>query len=119
MRNSEDILGSAMMPYKNSSGDFAAAAASAAFLSAVFLFGVPRWRPPRLSPGFDPLGIACSLPFVVFQITKKIQTMPLIGAREVHPPEAGRKGSRRSCGISSCRILGRCAGDLQTGYLRG
>ena len=21
-------------------------------------FGVPRWRPPRLSPGFDPLGIA-------------------------------------------------------------
>jgi hypothetical protein len=38
--------------------EFAAAAASAAFLSAVFLFGVPRWRPPRLSPGFDPLGIA-------------------------------------------------------------
>jgi hypothetical protein len=50
-----------MMPIKNSSGKisgFAAAAASAAFLSAVFLFGVPRWRPPRLSPGFDPLGIA-------------------------------------------------------------
>jgi hypothetical protein len=50
-----------MMPNKNSSGEisgFAAAAASAAFLSAVFLFGVPRWRPPRLSPGFDPLGIA-------------------------------------------------------------
>jgi hypothetical protein len=46
---------------QNSSGkisEFAAAAASAAFLSAVFLFGVPRWRPPRLSPGFDPLGIA-------------------------------------------------------------
>lgn len=50
-----------MMPNKNTSGEisgFAAAAASAAFLSAVFLFGVPRWRPPRLSPGFDPLGIA-------------------------------------------------------------
>jgi hypothetical protein len=30
----------------------------AACLSAVFLLGVPRWRPPRLSPGFDPLGIA-------------------------------------------------------------
>jgi hypothetical protein len=37
---------------------FAAAAASAALLIAVFLFGVPRWRPPRLSPGFDPLGTA-------------------------------------------------------------
>jgi hypothetical protein len=60
MRSSEDTLGSLMMPNKKSSGDisgFAAAAASAAFLSAVFLFGVPRWRPPRLSPGFDPLGI--------------------------------------------------------------
>ena len=48
------------MPNKKSSGDmsgFAAAAANAAFLNAVFLFGVPRWRPPRLSPGFDPLGM--------------------------------------------------------------
>jgi hypothetical protein len=48
-----------MMPNKNSSGEIsglAAAAAMAAVLSAVFLFGVPRWRPPRLSPGFDPLG---------------------------------------------------------------
>src|SRR5271166_4331599 len=61
MRSSEDDVGSLMMPNKNSSGKisgFAAAAASAAFLSTVFLFGVPRWRPPRLSPGFDPLGIA-------------------------------------------------------------
>src|ERR1700722_8409561 len=61
MRSSEVALGSLMMPNKNSSGKisgFAAAAASAALLSAVFLFGVPRWRPPRLSPGFDPLGIA-------------------------------------------------------------
>jgi hypothetical protein len=52
-----------MMPNKKSSGDmsgFAAAAANAAFLNAVFLFGVPRWRPPRLSPGFDPLGILFS-----------------------------------------------------------
>jgi hypothetical protein len=40
-----------------------AAAAMAAFLSAVFLFGVPRWRPPRLSPGFDPLGTAFSYYF--------------------------------------------------------
>jgi hypothetical protein len=24
------------------------------------LFGVPRWRPPRLSPGFDPLDITMS-----------------------------------------------------------
>src|SRR3984893_1746933 len=61
MRSSEDTLGSLMMPNKKSSGDisgFAAAAASAAFLCAVFLFGIPRWRPPRLSPGFDPLGMA-------------------------------------------------------------
>src|ERR1700726_2683997 len=61
MRSSEDTLGSLMMPNKNTSGEisgFAAAAAMAAFLSAVFLFGVPRWRPPRLSPGFDPRGIA-------------------------------------------------------------
>jgi hypothetical protein len=33
----------------------------AAFLNAVFLLGVPRWRPPRRSPGFDPLGIATLL----------------------------------------------------------
>src|ERR1700738_2245359 len=61
IRSSEDALGSLMMPNKKSSGDiagFAAAASIAAFMSAVFLFGVPRWRPPRLSPGFDPLGIA-------------------------------------------------------------
>jgi hypothetical protein len=64
IRSSKDTLGFLMMPNKNSSGEisgFAAAAASAAFLSAVFLFDVPRWRPPRLSPGFDPLGIAISL----------------------------------------------------------
>jgi hypothetical protein len=30
----------------------------AAFRKAVALFGVPRRRPPRRSPGFDPLGIA-------------------------------------------------------------
>src|ERR1700724_1764133 len=61
MRSSEVTLGSLMMPNKKSSGDisaFAAGAASAALLSAAFLFGVPRWRPPRLSPGFDPLGMA-------------------------------------------------------------
>jgi hypothetical protein len=46
---------------KNSRGDtfgLDAAAAMAAFRSIVLLLGVPRWRPPRLSPGFDPLGIA-------------------------------------------------------------
>jgi hypothetical protein len=66
MRNPEDTLGSLMMPHKNSSGDFAGAPASTAFLSAVFLFGVPRWRPPRLSPGFDPLGIAISEGFMTW-----------------------------------------------------
>jgi hypothetical protein len=53
------MLGSLMMPKKNASGEisgFAGATAMATFLSAIFLFGVPRWRPPRLSPGFDPLG---------------------------------------------------------------
>ena len=25
----------------------------------VRLFGVARWRPPRRSPGFEPLGIRC------------------------------------------------------------
>jgi hypothetical protein len=39
----------------------AAAAAIAAFRNAVFLLGVPRWRPPRRSPGNDPLGIATLL----------------------------------------------------------
>src|ERR1700737_5243468 len=61
IRSSEDRLGSLIIPNKKSRGaisGFAAAAASAALLSAVFLFGVPRWRPPRLSPGFDPLGMA-------------------------------------------------------------
>src|ERR1700730_8490931 len=41
IRSSEDALGSLMMPNKKSSGDiagFAAAAAIAAFMSAVFLF---------------------------------------------------------------------------------
>jgi hypothetical protein len=60
-RRSGDTLGSLMTPNKNSSGEISglwAAAAIAALLSAVFLFGVPRRRPPRLSPGFDPLGIA-------------------------------------------------------------
>jgi hypothetical protein len=50
-----------MTPKRKSSGVMSglqAAAAIPAFVSAVFLFGVPRWRPPRLSPGFDPLGIA-------------------------------------------------------------
>src|SRR4029077_13866118 len=80
MRNSEDTLGSLMKPNKNSRGEisgFAAAAARAAFLSAVFLFGVPRWRPPRLSPGFDPLGIA---------IFRRLYTR--------HAPLPGRRGPK-------------------------
>jgi hypothetical protein len=50
-----------MTPNKKSRGDRSAlevAAWKAAFKRAVFLLGVPGWRPPRLSPGFDPLGIA-------------------------------------------------------------
>ena len=34
-----------------------AAAQMAAFRKTVFLFGVPSCRPPRRSPGFEPLGI--------------------------------------------------------------
>ena len=34
-----------------------AAAQTAAFRKTVFLFGVPRCRPPRRSPGFEPLDI--------------------------------------------------------------
>ena len=51
------------MPNKNSSGEisgFAAAAASAALLSVVFLLGVPRWRPPRLSQVSIPLALLLS-----------------------------------------------------------
>ena len=61
MRMSGDSDGSRITPSKKSSGDRSAlevAAAKAAFTRAVFLLGVPRWRPPRLSPGLDPLGIA-------------------------------------------------------------
>jgi hypothetical protein len=43
------------------------AALIAAFRKAVFLFGVPRWRPPRRSPGFDPRGIAfCYFAILLF-----------------------------------------------------
>ena len=34
-----------------------AAAQTAAFRKTVFLLGVPRCRPPRRSPGFEPLDI--------------------------------------------------------------
>jgi hypothetical protein len=40
---------------------FFKAAVIAAFRNAVFLLGVPRCRPPRRSPGKDPLGIATLL----------------------------------------------------------
>jgi hypothetical protein len=39
----------------------AAAAKKTASLRAVFLLGVPRLRPPRRSPGLDPLGIVILL----------------------------------------------------------
>src|ERR1700730_13201232 len=94
MRSSEDTLGSLMMPNKKSSGDisgFAAAAASAAFLCAVFLFGVPRWRPPRLSPGFDPLGIAIFPIFVILADQPLTRHVPFLGRRGPKPrPEAQR-----------------------------
>jgi len=48
-------------PSKNSNGvmfGLAEAASRAAALATVALFGVPRRRPPRRSPGFEPLGIA-------------------------------------------------------------
>jgi hypothetical protein len=50
-----------MMLNKNSRGvtfGLDAAAAIAALRRTVLLLGGPRWRPPRLSPVFDPLGIA-------------------------------------------------------------
>src|ERR1700730_6551465 len=84
MRSSEDTLGSLMMPNKKSSGDisgFAAAAASAAFLCAVFLFGVPRWRPPRLSPGFDPLGMAIFRSLLFWPINPLTRPVPFLGRR--------------------------------------
>jgi len=68
MRQSGDIDGSLMTPNKKSSGSrsgLEAVAANAALMSAVFLLGVPSWRPPRLSPGLDPLGIAI---FATFQL---------------------------------------------------
>jgi len=39
----------------------------AAFFKPVLLFGVPRWRPPRLSPGLEPRGIAICY-FAIFRI---------------------------------------------------
>jgi hypothetical protein len=53
-----------------SSGDVfgrAAAAQKTASFRTVFLFGVPRARPPRRSPGFDPLGICY---FAIFQFRR-------------------------------------------------
>jgi hypothetical protein len=48
----------------NSRGDeFEGAAQTAAFFKTVLLFGVPRWRPPRRSPGLEPWGIASLLFF--------------------------------------------------------
>jgi len=48
-----DIDGSLSTLNKKSSGSrsgLEAVAANAALMSAVFLLGVPGWRPPRLSP---------------------------------------------------------------------
>ena len=60
-RQSGGIDGSLITAKKKSTGNrpgLEAVAANAALTSAVFLLGVPGWRPPRLSPTFDPLGIA-------------------------------------------------------------
>jgi hypothetical protein len=56
-RQSAGIDGSLITAKKKSSGDrsgLEVAAAKAALMICVFLLGVPAWRPPRLSPGFDP-----------------------------------------------------------------
>jgi hypothetical protein len=56
-RQSGGIDGSLITAKKKSSGNSAGlevAAAKAVFMSAVVLLGVPGWRPPRLSPFFDP-----------------------------------------------------------------
>jgi hypothetical protein len=61
IRKSVGACGSLITPSKNWSGVIvgsAEAAARAAFLRAVLLFGVPFFRPPRRSPGLDPRGIA-------------------------------------------------------------
>ncbi len=61
IRQSGGIDESLMTSNRKSSGDSSGlqvAAAKAVFTSAVVLLGVPGWRPPRLSPGLDPLGIA-------------------------------------------------------------
>jgi hypothetical protein len=51
------------------------AAAIAAFRNAVFLLGVPRYRPPRRSPGNDPLGIATLLLSRFDQINEKLTAL--------------------------------------------
>jgi hypothetical protein len=64
IRRSADKFGSRIKRRRKSRGDeFEEAAQMAAFFKTVLLFGVPRWRPPRRSPGFDPLGIAILLFF--------------------------------------------------------
>src|ERR1700730_15148576 len=94
IRSSEDRLGSLIIPNKKSRGaisGFAAAAARAALLSAVFLFGVPRWRPPRLSPGFDPLGMAIFRSLLLGPIKPVTRHVPFLGRRGPKPqPEAHR-----------------------------
>ena len=68
-------VGSRMTPNKKSSGVISgleAAAAIPAFVSAVFLLGVPRWRPPRLSPGLDPLGITTFATVATLQCERQV-----------------------------------------------
>src|SRR5215469_9209087 len=80
MRNSGDTDASLITPNKKSSGDrpgLDVAAAKAAFTRAVFLLGVPGWRPPRLSPGLDPLGIAIFATFYL-ECCKGARRTPLI-----------------------------------------
>jgi hypothetical protein len=67
-RRSIGAFGSRIMPSRNSSGlvaGCAETAARAAFLRTVLRLGVPRCLPPRLSPGFDPLGIAMFATFAI------------------------------------------------------
>jgi hypothetical protein len=60
IRRSVGALGSRITPSRNCNGVTVGSPetdASAAALATVALFGVPRRRPPRRSPGFEPRGI--------------------------------------------------------------
>jgi hypothetical protein len=68
-------FGSRITPSMKSRGDvfgFAAAALKTASFKTVFLLGVPRARPPRRSPGFDPRGICYFAIFRIRQLNERL-----------------------------------------------